>query len=311
MIELGPLLLLRPLWLLAVPLALGLALLAARRADGLAPWRRVVSPQMLAFLRTRGWVDEATRDLRPLALGAAAVLLALGLSGPATRNRDAPAFRNLDVVMILLDLSPSVTETGALADAQAAVARLVDRHGTRPVALALYAGESFLVSVPSEETEQLGTVIGVLGPETMPLAGSRPDRALALARRTLADAGAERPDVVLVSDGGGLGPEALHEAGLLRADGATVSALRLTPRERPYGLAPPAEGALEALAGAGGGIVVPATAPEALADRLEARQAVSGAARARRSVLYTDHGRWLLGLACLALLPLFRRRSAA
>ncbi|QDL94090.1 VWA domain-containing protein (plasmid) [Paroceanicella profunda] len=311
MIDLGPVLLLRPLWLLGLPLALAAAVLMARRADGLAAWRRLIAPQMLALLRARGWVDEATRDLRPWLLGAAAALLALGLAGPATRNRDAPAFRNLDVLMILVDLSPSVVEGGGLDDAQAAVSRLVDRHGTRPVALALFSGESFLVSVPTEETEQLQTVIGALGPDTMPVAGSRPDRAFALARQTLADASAEAPDVVLVSDGGGLGPEALHEVGLLRASGARVWAVAVSPASLPYGMPPPAPGALEAVARAGGGRVVPATAPDTLAEALGAHGSASETELRRRRVLFTDHGRWAVALACLALLPLFRRRAVA
>ena len=311
MIELGPLILLRPLWLGALPVAAGLAWLAARHADGLARWRRVIDPDFLPVLRELGHVTEAERPTRPWYLGLAAALLALGLSGPATRNPDAPLLRDLDAVMILLDLSPSVTGGGGLEDAQAAVSRLLDRHGTRPVALALYAGESFLVSVPTQAPETLQSVVAVLAADTMPVSGSRPDRALALAESTLRDAAAERPDIVLVSDGGGTGPVAQEIARRIAARGIRISAVYVAPGAAPYGLPPPDRTALERLAETGGGVLVDAgdTAPlEALLAQRRGRAATD---TARRSVLFHDHGRIALALALVAMLPLFRQRITA
>ncbi|SNR75930.1 vWA domain-containing protein [Puniceibacterium sediminis] len=311
MIDLGDLLILRPLWILAVPLALLGALLLARRSDGSAAWARVIDPQLLVFLQGRGMIDPASRSARPWLIGTSAVLLALGLSGPATRRADAPVFRNLDVIMILMDLSPSIIQGGSLDDAQAAVSRLLDVHGTRPVALAVYAGESFLVSVPVEETASLQTAVGAIDAETMPVTGSRPDRALALARGTLADAAAESADVVLVTDGGALGPDALSEARLLQAAGARVSAVQIIPQNAPYGMTPADPDGLNSLAAAGGGIVVTPDDLQPLLKQLNARQSQSQADITRRSVLYRDQGRWIVALACLALLPLFRRRRVA
>jgi Ca-activated chloride channel family protein len=295
---------------LAAPAAVLLAWVGARRADELAPWRRIVDPELLPALRRLGYVEDGRGGVAAWLLGAAALLCTLALAGPATRNADAPAFRNLDVIMVLLDLSPSVTRSGGLDDAQAAVSRLLDAHGTRPVALAVFAGESYLVSVPTVETESLQTAIGVVGPEIMPDAGSRPDRALALARTTLKDAASERADVVLVSDGGGLGPEALHEARLLRGQGVRVSGVFVAPQTPPYGAPAPDRATLAALAEAGDGLAVDATQPDDLIDSL-ARE-TGGAGRAKRvALLFTDHGRWIMAVACLSLLPLFRRGGAA
>jgi Ca-activated chloride channel family protein len=310
-IDMGSLLILRPLWLLAVPVALAAAWGCARRSDGGARWRGVIDADLMAFLQARGSVDPATRDLRPWTLGLAAALIAVGLSGPATRRPDAPAFRNLVVIMILMDLSPSMVEGGSLDDARAAASRLLDQHGSRPVAFAVYAGESFLVSVPIEETESLQTTIGALEPGTMPVAGSRPDRALALARRTLTDAAAERADVVLISDGGAIGPDALSEADLLRAAGTRVSAVRIVPQAAPYGMPPADPAALDRLVATGGGILATPDDLKPLIDRLTERQGVSESDRTRQSVLFEDHGRWAVALACLGMLPLFRRKRAA
>lgn len=311
MIEVWGLVLLRPGWLVALPLALGAAWLAARRADGLARWRGVIDPALLPALGRLGVIEPAEQVMRPWLLGAGGALLALGLAGPATRNEDVPAFRNLDAILILMDLSPSVAETDALGAARTAVAGLLDRHATRPVALLVYAGESFLVSVPSEETAAVESLVAVVDAGTMPLAGSRPDRALSMARTTLGDAAAERADVVLVTDGAGLGAEALHEARRLRAEGARVSGVFVAPVESAYGAVPPDRAALAALAEAGGGLVVDGDATEPLEALLAERGGVTASEARRQALVFIDHGRWLTlpALACLA--TLFRRRRRA
>ncbi|WP_299841680.1 vWA domain-containing protein [uncultured Jannaschia sp.] len=308
MIALGGLVLLRPLWLVGIPVALLLAGLAARRADGMARWRRVIDADLLAVLRRRGHVTETQHDPGPWLFAAGATLVLLGLAGPATRDPDAPALRNLDAVMILLDLSPSITESGALPDAQAAVSRLIDSHGTRPVALGVYSGEAFLVGVPTEDPAGLQSNVGVVDAATMPVGGSRPDRALALARRVLADATAERPDVVFVSDGGGVGPATLDLARQMAAAGARISAVFVAPETPPYAMPPPRRDALQAMAEAGGGLIVDETDIARLEVSLADRRGADVSDAARRSLRFEDHGRWMVALALLPLGLLFRRR---
>lgn len=235
----------------------------------------------------------------------------MGLAGPATQNRDAPAFRNLDAIFLVLDLSPSVIRGGGLADAKSAASRLIDRHGTRPVALIVFSGEAFLASVPTVEPETLQSAIAVIDAETMPVAGTRPDRALALVGRTMTETGTDLADVVLISDGGGVGPEARHEARLLRAAGAEVSAV-FVPQRGPasYGLPPPDRAALVALVAEGEGLLADGVELDALEAFLFNRADRVTDDRSRRALLYADHGRWLMLGVCAALLPVFRRRVA-
>lgn len=308
MIDLGILVLLRPFWLAAVPAALLLSVVSARRADGGAKWRRLIDPALMPALHRLGRVTEGRRGPRPWLLGAAACFLTLALAGPATQDPDAPVLRNLDAVMILLDLSPSMTEGGGLDDAQAAVSRLISAHGTRPIGLGVFAGESFLVSVPTEETESLQTAVAVVNAEIMPVAGSRPDRALAMAQSALRDAAAANPDVVLVSDGGGVGPEAVDLARQMRAEAIRISAIFVAPDAPPYGLPPARPKALAKLVEAGGGVLAEPDDLSVLEDRLGERRGTAGVDAARRSLPFLDHGPWLLALALAALLPTYRRR---
>ncbi|MCQ0969548.1 VWA domain-containing protein [Paracoccus sp. TK19116] len=311
MIELSDIVLLRPFWLIGVPLALLAGWLVAATTGGLARWRRIIDAELLAALRKLGKVTEARGSRDPWLLALAAALTCLGLAGPATRDPDAPVLRNLDAVMILLDLSPSVTEGGALDDAQAAVSRLIDTHGTRPLALGVYAAESFLVSVPTEDPSALQTVVAVVDATTMPVGGSRPDRALDLARQTLADATAAQPDVVLISDGGGIGPDALDRARRMAADGWRVSAVFVAPDRPPYGLPPADREGLVTLSDAGGGVTVEATNPAPLETFLARRQDGAAFDPALRSLRYADYGRWVIFLALLPLALVFRRKHKA
>ncbi|MEJ8475374.1 vWA domain-containing protein [Roseibium algae] len=308
MIDLGPVAFLRPLWFLMIPVLIGMAFLASKRADGFARWRSMIDPALLPTLMRLGHVDLGARDFRPWVMAVSGVLMAIGLSGPAKRNEGAPIFRNLNAIMIVLDVSPSIVEGGGLPDAQASVARLLDRSGTRPVALSVFSGESFLVSVPTEEPQALKSSIAVLDTDTMPVGGSRPDRALALARQTLIDADAENADVVIVTDGGGIGPDALYEAGALAQGGVRVSGVFVNHKAPPYGVTPASPEQLERLAEDGGGIVVSARNLGPLEGLLAARRSLSAQEQASRAILFTDYGPWFFLAGLLALLPIYRQR---
>lgn len=308
MIDFGPIALLRPLWLLALPALLGLAYIAAKRADGFAAWRHVIDPELLPTLTQLGHVDLGAKDWRPWVVAFAGALMAIGLAGPAKRNDSAPIFRNLDAIMIVMDLSSSVIKGGGLANAQASVARLLDRDGTRPVALAVFAGESFLVSVPTEEPRALNSSIAVIDADTMPVTGSRPDRGLELAHSTLIDAGAQNADVIIVTDGGGIGPNAIYQAEALAQDGIRVSGIFIDHNAPPYGITPANPKQLDALVGTGTGIVVHANDLTQLERLLSARRGLSTEEKARRSILFKDFGPWVFLLGLLALLPIYRKR---
>lgn len=308
MIDFGPIALLRPLWFLVIPLLVLLAYLAARRADGFAMWREIIDPQLLPELTRLGHVDLGAKDWRPWTMALAGILMAVGLAGPAKRNEGAPVFRNLDAIMIVMDLSPSMLEGGSLDDAQSSVARLLDRTGTRPVALAVFAGESFLISVPTEEPQALKSSIAVIDIDTMPVAGSRPDRGLELARATLADAGAQMADVIIVTDGGGIGPDALYQADALAQDGNRLSGVYVAHNAPPYGITPDNLNQLNTLVEAGGGIVVDPMDLSPLERLLTSRRSLSAEERARRSILFKDLGPWVFFLGLMILLPTYRKR---
>ncbi|UOM35564.1 VWA domain-containing protein [Acuticoccus sp. I52.16.1] len=304
MIEIAGLTLMRPWWLAALPVIAAVAALAARR-ERRAEWASLIDPRLAAHLAAVGFVRAAGRDRRILSLALAAAIAALALSGPATKSETAPALRSLDTMVVAVDMSRSMTEGGALDRARAVTARLL-ASAARPAALVLFAGDAYLASAPADDPELLETLVAALGPDTMPDAGSRPDRALALAAEILPTEGAQRRDVVLISDGGGIGPQALAAVETLAASGVVVSAIFVAPEETAYAMPRPQPEALARLAAAGGGTATDLAGAQRLADDLAAAVTTT-VPRDIAALMYDDHGRALLLLSLFPALLVFRR----
>ena len=234
-----------------------------------------------------------------------AALIAVALIGPAKERRDGTAFRNLDGVVIVVDLSRSMIEGGRFADAMT-VARLVASSvGSRQVGLVVYGGDAYLASAFTSDAKAMGQTIAFLDEKTMPDAGSRPERALALARKVITDAEIVLGDVVLITDGEGVGPEAMAEAKRLADAGAPLSTVHVPSREGER----PDRSVVDMLAVAGGGakgdLLDPFPITRALDQGMQRRlEATDQAVQMRR-----DYGRWLLIFALIPALLMFRRAA--
>lgn len=300
--------LLRPWWLLALPLLGLLAWRAAHRSAPLGDWVRAVEPHLMAALAARGAVRPGRRGGQVL-LVLAGALLALGLAGPALERRDVAGFRNLDATILCLDLSRSVAEGGRLGEMRVLAQALAEAAGTRSVALVAYAGDAYLAATPTTDRDSLGTILFALDGATVPDRGSHPARALALARRTLAEGAVVTGDVVLVSDGGGLDEAATREVAALAADGHRLHTVLVTDPALPPEAPRPDGAGMARLATLGGGsagsLDAPAPVLAAISETVARHLAEGGYA----VLAWRDLGRWLAGLALLPVLMLFRRSA--
>ena len=301
------LVLLRPWWLLALLPTAALALwLWRHRAAG--EWAAVIDPALLAAMRRLGHLRAGTTDPSPFLACAAAALLAGALAGPAVPREGSDSFERIDPIILLLDLSPSVASGPALADLQAAAAQVLQSAGARPVGMMVYAADGYVASAPTSDAASLQGLIAVLSPKTMPVAGSRPDIALAEARDIFGTADLADPggaDFIVISDGGGA-DRALDEARRLASEGARVSTLALA--RQAAGAPAPDAPALAELARVGGGTTAPARAPRPVLAAIEGARIARIARSDEAGRVFRDLGPWLLGLAALPGLALFRRR---
>lgn len=284
----------RPYWLALIPVALAAAAFLAHRMDRLGAWERAMDAELLAAMRRMGRVQPGTgrRNWWPALVLA---LLAIALSGPSAEHRGSVSYRNLDGVVLVLDLSPSVTASGRLFDTLTA-ARLVTRAaGTRQTAAVAFAGEAYTLAPFSTDSRSLDGTIALVDAETMPVTGSNPAEGLRLARKMIEDAEILSADVVLISDGVGIGPDAIAEAAALAKLGAPVSVVEV-PGD--------AEGAasLGALAASVGGATATLEIMGPVTDLVAGRPVERLAATGYSMLVLEDYGRYLL---LLALIPAF------
>jgi Ca-activated chloride channel family protein len=216
---------LRPLWLLAL-LALPPLLMRWRaRRDAADPWRQACDPHLLAHLLEPGGGTQAGWPSRLFALGY--VIAVLALAGPAFRQMPEALARAESALVIALDLSDrmraSDIKPDRLSRARFKIADLMKARREGQTALIAYAGDAFVVAPLTDDANSLSDLLASLTPETMPVGGQRPDRAIALARRLLRDAGFARGELLIVTDAADA--RASTAAAAAAADGLRVSVL--------------------------------------------------------------------------------------
>ena len=289
--------LVRPWWLLALPVLLLAGLVLWRNSRSLGDWSRAIDPALLAALRRRGDVREG-RSLGVWWPVAAAMGVALALTGPAKLRGDGAAFRNLDGIVIAVDLSPEMVGSGDLPQALLAARLVAQTAGSRQTALIVYAGDAYLAMALTTDSRAFGDTLALVDDGTMNEEGARPDRALALAREVLREAEIRIGDVVLVTSGAGLDTAAEEEARQIAAMGSHLSVLM-----------PGVDAGGARLATIGEGEFASFTAPEKLIDTLNGRVASRLAEAGYSVILWRDYGRYLLLLAMFPALALFRRSA--
>jgi Ca-activated chloride channel family protein len=309
MIELAGVSLLRPFWVLVLPLLVVVGVLALKRAARPGDWQSRIQPEMLTALTALGRVETARttgKTVLPLVI---AGLVVLALTGPAVEKRRAQTFRNLYGVVFVIYVSGSMTRdaswTSMVTMARAGVSVL----GSRPAALVVYAGDSYLASPLTTDHVQLGQTMSLLDDKTVPDRGNRPGLALQRAAQILTQAEIMAGNVVLMTDGAGLGPDTALAARAVRD--ITARGARLWVVQAATSVSgevdPTRPEALRRLADLGAGqLYTQDQVADFMAD-LKAADAQHLQRQDLQLLLLTDVGRYLLLFALLPALLFFRK----
>ncbi|MBK1828001.1 VWA domain-containing protein [Haloferula rosea] len=293
---------LRPWWLLALPVMIVAWWHLRRLSDPLAGWRRSMDPELLEAM-TLG--RDSGSKIRSVLQLAAALLVGLALAGPVWRLEPSTFAGDPAPVMVLLradesmsldDLSPSRLERAQLKIHDFAAGREGGALG-----LLAYAGSAHLVLPPTEDAQVVATMAGHVSPEIMPKPGDDLAGAILRGKRALGERGGAM--IVIADDA-----VALTSADLSRwSDG---------PRVPIHVLAVALDGSpeLDAIRQVAGQLRASVTRISAdgsdvleLLDKVAgARASVEGGDGATR---WAEDGWYLLPLAALCMLPLFRREQ--
>jgi Ca-activated chloride channel family protein len=315
---------LRPLWLLALPLLLGLCYwLSGRHADQ-GGWAKLIDAELLPSLKLES-AEKQRRSPWPW-VALAWTLAALALAGPSWQSVSSSAFRGNATWVVLLDLSPSMKAADLLPDritrARYALDDLLNAARDARVGLVAFGDEAYTVTPVTDDVATIKTLLPPLNPDIMPSAGDHLAPALQQAGKLIGDA--QGAQVIVLTDGFSDPAASFETAKKLQAAGVTVHVVGIgTAGGAPLalsggGFAQNAKGGLnlarldvsqlEQLAVSGGGrYVTPAQLPS-LIESLQARnEGLRGATQDVRVVHRLDGGIWLLPLLLIIAALLSRK----
>lgn len=197
-----------------LPLA-GLAILLWRQAPSLVPalpggWAKLIAPPLRRYM---------ARDLtRPglgqvwLTLGIAACLV-LAIARPLVPTGDGRDWANLVGRVLVID-----AEHDGIAARRIVVDRLLAASPKVPTALVALSGDAYVLVPFTTDAAQIDRYLRVLEPDAMPMRGLAVHTGLALAEKTISDAGVLARQIVLVVGAGAPGDAVdLPETDTLRA----------------------------------------------------------------------------------------------
>jgi Ca-activated chloride channel homolog len=310
----------RPYWLLALLPYVILLVLLVRSKLSHGNWTAVCDVALLPYLLQ----EKAVAQSRwPLATGAiAAFLTIVALAGPTWERLPTPVFRNDSALVIVLDLSRSMDaadiKPSRLVMARYKIADILKQRKDGQTALVVYAGEAFTVTPLTNDTDTIDNQLSALTTAIMPSDGNNTARALEKAETLFKQAGLQKGQILLITDGGnsddalskaksldayqllvlGIGtssgaPIALETGGFLKDDQGGIVVDKLDVN------------GLEKLAQAGNGAYLPLTADDADIHALFSTIALQSAEKGEKNEnllldQWRDLGPWLL----LLVLPL-------
>ncbi len=196
----------RPYWLLAFLPYIVLLVLLVRSKLSHGVWAAVCDAALLPYLLQ----DKAVTQSRwPLATGAVAVLLAIiALAGPTWERLPTPVFRNDSALVIVLDLSRSMDaadiKPSRLVMARYKITDILKQRKDGQTALLVYADDAYTVTPLTNDTETIDSQLSALTTEIMPSDGNNTVRALEKAGELFKQAGLQKGQILLITDGGNL-----------------------------------------------------------------------------------------------------------
>ncbi len=179
--------LLRPWWLLLLPLMAWLLWLLTHREKRSGRWQTLLPPAFHAVL-LRGGRGRSSR-LPWIALGLAWLLAILALLGPSWQRVEQNDMKPADPLVVMLELTPQMLASDAspnrLAQARRKLLDLLQARGDAQTAIVVYAGSAHTVVPLSDDLGTSRNLLEALKPSIMPEPGKRADLAVAKALQLL------------------------------------------------------------------------------------------------------------------------------
>jgi Ca-activated chloride channel family protein len=193
--------LIRPYWLwMLLPAFLYLVwvIYSFRRRN---PWKKVCDPHLLPALLQSS--PQQSQSIFYFSLFLFYAVCIFALSGPAWKKAQLPVYRDLNSMMIVLDLSAAMNETDLKPDrlsrAKYKIRDLINSAQNTQMGLVVFTEEAFSASPLSQDANTLSALLDELSPDMMPVAGSDSGQGLTEGFKLLKQVGAEHGTELLIT----------------------------------------------------------------------------------------------------------------
>lgn len=192
--------LLRPYWLIILPLLIWLLWRLWHRQLQVGRWQRLLPEAFHAALLTRGRLRHSR--LPWLVLGLAWLLAVIALLGPSWQRFEQPSIKRSDPLVVLLELTPAMLASDApptrLEQAKRKLLDLLERRQDVQTAVVVFAGSAHTVVPLSDDLATTRNLLDALHPALMPEPGQRADLAVARGLALLEQTGLGRGRLLLI-----------------------------------------------------------------------------------------------------------------
>ena len=193
----------RPYWLLAIIPFVVILVLMLRNKLSQGNWSAVCDAELLPYLLQEKAVNQSHQSLITGAI--AALLVIAALAGPTWQRLPSPVFRNESALVIALDLSRSMdaedSKPSRLIRARYKIADILKQRKDGQTALLVYAGDAFTVTPLTNDTQTIDSQLSALTTDIMPSEGSNTRIVLEKAVELFKQAGLQKGQILLITDG--------------------------------------------------------------------------------------------------------------
>ena len=230
-------------------------------------------------------------------------------AGPSWRQQPSPLSEDATPLIILLDVSESMTQTdiapSRLERAKQKISDLLERVSEKRVALVVYAGSAHTVLPLTPDHDLVRNYLSSIKVDMMPRNGKFAEYALPSVAKVLGDTRTQ-PGLLLITDGLGTDTESLFAA-WLKANPAQLTLYGIGRVEPEQSEIPLAKSQLESLAARTGADLVEVTVDqrdvETIVRRLEGQYVIID----DEALPWLDSGYWLVWPTLALALLWFRR----
>lgn len=195
--------LIRPLWLFALIPAMILFIFLLKRRLASARWNGIIDKTLMPHVLDQMPSEQSRWPLWFILL--AWIITSIALAGPTWQQLPQPVQKKEDALVVVLDMSLSMAAQDVSPDratrARQKIIDILKQRNEGLTALVVYAGDAYTVTPLTDDADTAINLVPALSPFIMPSMGSRPDKALTLAKKLIIDAGLTKANYLLITDG--------------------------------------------------------------------------------------------------------------